>query len=239
MRTVPESLIVPARFSGPPGAANGGYMCGVVAGLLEAETAEVSLRSPAPLGRRLAVLRTGDAVAVSDEETLVAEGRPGDLDIDAPAPIPVPEARAAMLAGEGRWFAHHPFPGCVVCGPARAAGDGYRVFPGKVGEGLFAAVWEPDVSLAGEDGTVLPECVWAALDCPTAAPVATFGEGRPIVLARFTARLDGPVATGEEHVLLSWPLGRDGRKRHGACALYDSRGRLLATSRALWIELQP
>jgi hypothetical protein len=39
-------------------------------------------------------------------------------------------------------------------------------------------------------------------------------------------------------VILSWPVEIDGRKRHGAAALYDSAGRLLAASRALWIELR-
>ena len=33
------------------------------------------------------------------------------------------------------------------------------------------------------------------------------------------------------------PVALDGRKRHGACALFDSAGRLLATSQALWIEV--
>jgi hypothetical protein len=58
------------------------------------------------------------------------------------------------------------------------------------------------------------------------------------VLGRLTARLGCSVAVGESHALVSWPLGRDGRKRHAACALFDSQGRLLCASRALWIELK-
>ena len=30
----------------------------------------------------------------------------------------------------------------------------------------------------------------------------------------------------------------DGRKHHAACALFDSAGRLLCASQALWIELK-
>ena len=37
---------------------------------------------------------------------------------------------------------------------------------------------------------------------------------------------------------MSWPVAVDGRKRHGGCALFDSAGRLLATSQALWIEVR-
>jgi hypothetical protein len=108
--------------------------------------------------------------------------------------------------------------------------------PGR--NGLFGALWRPDATLANDDGEVRPECVWAALDCPTSAPVANFGEGPPIVLARLTARRGYPVRAGEQHSILSWAIAVDGRKRHAAAALYDTRGRVLCASRALWIELR-
>ena len=38
--------------------------------------------------------------------------------------------------------------------------------------------------------------------------------------------------------ILAWPLAIDGRKHHAACALFDSSGRLLCASQALWIELR-
>ena len=113
-----------------------------------------------------------------------------------------------------------------------------RVFPGPVGDGRFAADWTPDPTLAGEDGAVRAECVWAALDCPTSAPVANMGEGPPVVLARLAARIEAPVRAGEPHALVSWELGREGRKREAACVLFDSAGSVLARSRALWIELR-
>jgi hypothetical protein len=68
--------------------------------------------------------------------------------------------------------------------------------------------------------------------------VANFGDGPPMVLARLTARLAASVRVGERHALVSWPLAVEGRKRHAACALFDSEGRLLCASRALWIELR-
>ena len=235
-----ESIRISERFMGPPGSAQGGYTCGVVAGLLGGEVAEVSLRSPPPLERELAVERTGDGVTVSDGERLVAEGRPAALELAAPEPVEPEAAAAASRAGEERWTAVHPFRTCFVCGPDRAPGDGYRLFPGAVPgrPGTFAAVWTPDPSLAGDGGAVRPECVWAALDCPTAAPVANYGDGPPGVLARLTARVDGTVVPERPHVVLSWALGVDGRKRHGAAALFSPAGECLARSRALWIELR-
>jgi hypothetical protein len=68
--------------------------------------------------------------------------------------------------------------------------------------------------------------------------VALFTESRPIVLARLAVALDAPVRAGEPHVLLSWKLGVDGRKRRGAAVLLDPRGEALARSEALWIEVR-
>jgi hypothetical protein len=168
----------------------------------------------------------------------VAEGVPEPLRLDVPDPVSPREAAAASAAGRERWTAAHPFRTCVVCGPDRAAHDGLRVFPGELGDGMFAAPWTPDASLANGNGEVRPECVWAALDCPTSAPVADFGLGTPMVLGRLTARLAASVRVGEPHAIVSWPLAVEGRKRHSASALFDSHGRLLCASRALWIQLR-
>jgi hypothetical protein len=114
-----------------------------------------------------------------------------------------------------------------------------RLVPGALGDGRFAAEWIPDESLADGNGRVRPECVWAALDCPTSAPVANIAAGPPMVLARLAAAVARPVEAAERHAIVSWPLAVDGRKRQGAAALFDSEGRLLGASRALWIELRP
>ena len=235
-----ETLAIPARFNGPPESANGGYTCGLVAELVGAEAVEVSLRAPPPLESELHVVRDGERLELRCGDTLVAEGRPAELLLDVPDPIAYDEVAAAVEAGREHWSAHHPFPSCIVCGPDRDPGDGMHVFPGELPErpGLFGATWTPDESVSDEDGNVRPELVWAALDCPTSAPVANFGAGPPCVLARLTARLGCPPRAGEPHTLLSWKLGQDGRKREGACALYDSAGRFLCASRALWIELR-
>jgi hypothetical protein len=127
----------------------------------------------------------------------------------------------------------------VVCGPAREPGDGFRLWAGPLGEDdLFACDWIPHASLAEADGVVRSECVWAALDCPTYAPVANFGEGPPAVLARLTATLEQPVVAGEPHAIVSWALTREGRKRTSAAVLFDEDGRVLGRSQALWIELK-
>jgi len=171
--------------------------------------------------------------------TVVAEGRPAELDFDPPEPVTPDAAERASRDGYERWSSSHPFPTCVICGPERRPGDGFRVFPGTLDDNeLFAASWTPDPSLADEDGIVRSECVWGGLDCPTSAPVANFGEGPPVVLARLTARLERPVRADAPHALVSWPIEVDGRKRHAGVALFDAEGTLLASARALWIQLR-
>jgi hypothetical protein len=235
---VTDTLTIPAWFNGPPTSGNGGYTCGRVAQLVGAEVVEVSLRSPPPLDTPLEVSREAGRVSVLVGETLVAEGRPAELLLDVPDAVPAEEVAAAQEAGGERWSAGHPFPTCVVCGPGRA--DGLGIFPAALPgrDGLFAAEWTPDESLADGNELVRPELVWAALDCPTSAPVGNWNAGPAIVLASLTARLGCPVQVGEPHTILSWKLDQDGRKRWGAAALYDSSGTFTCASRALWIELK-
>ena len=238
---VTDTLTIDGRFNGPPASANGGYTCGLLAQALGEEAAEVSLRSPPPLDTPLALTRHGGRVEARHGSTLVAEGGPAELLLDVPDAVPAAEIAAAEPAGLARWTEHHPFPTCVVCGPARDAGDGMRIFPVELPRRapLFGARWTPEAWLADDRGRVRPECVWAALDCPTSAPVANFGEGPPMVLARLAARLGCSALAGEEHSIVSWPLEVAGRKRHSGAALFDSGGRMLCAARALWIELRP
>jgi hypothetical protein len=218
---VTETLTIPAGFNGPPASANGGVTCGLVAERLGAEAATVSLRAPPPLDRPLAVVCDEGRVEVRDEDTLVATGVPAELLMEMPDAVSPDKARAASRAGRGRWVDNHPTPTCVVCGPDRRE-DGFGVTPGRLGDELYAADWTPGDSLGDGEGHVRPEFVWAALDCPTSAPVADFEEGQMLVLAALTARLGCPVRVGEPHAIVSWPLGVDGRKRQAGAALFDS-----------------
>lgn len=46
-----ETIVIPRRFRGPLTSGNGGYTCGLLAGIVGGE-AEVTLRLPPPLERR-------------------------------------------------------------------------------------------------------------------------------------------------------------------------------------------
>jgi hypothetical protein len=236
---VAEAIVIPSRFNGPPDSGNGGYTCGLVAGFV-GNPAEVSLRAPPPLERPLEVERSNGEVAVRHGDTLVAEARAAALDLDVPEPVSLDDAVAGHREGHRRWDDVHPFPRCVVCGPAREGEDGFGILAGPVGDGgVFASDWTPDPSLGDEHGEVRPESVWAALDCPSSSPVGNPDGNPPIVLAQLTARLKGPVHVARPHVVISWPIEMDGRKRWAGSAIFTEHGELLAMARALWIELRP
>jgi hypothetical protein len=118
------------------------------------------------------------------------------------------------------------------------------IYPGPLDEGRrFASVWVPDRTLAAGDErdeppAAAPEFVWAALDCPTSAPVAHFGRGPAIVLGSLVTRIERPARVGEPHAIVSWPLELDGRKRFAGAAMFAAGGELVACARALWIELR-
>jgi hypothetical protein len=231
---VADSLAIPARFNGPPASGHGGYSAGLAASLVEGP-AEVALRAPPPLETPLTVERDGDQVRALHEGSVVLDARPVELDVDPPPAVPVGEA----VAAEARSFFLsdlHPFPTCFACGPKRAEGDGLRLFAGLIeGRDVFAAAWTPAAEFAGDDGSIDPLFVWAALDCPSSAPTMT---GTTKVLASLAVELRARVEVGEPHVIGSWLIGRDGRKHWSGVALWDAAGGVCAVGRALWIELK-
>ncbi len=229
-----EPVSIPRRFNGPLDSGNGGYCSGVFASVLNGP-AEVSLRRPIPLDTRLDVVRKSDgSVRVLDGEALVAEARLApELKVDVPAPVSPNEARLATARYRGGL--EGPFCRCFVCGRARE--DAFGVFAGAVaGRQLVASPWTPPSWTANAAGDVLPEFVWAVLDCP-ASWAAYIDADAPVgVLARLTARIDAPVVAGEEHVVIGWPMETAGRKRHAGSALLSRDGEPLAVARALLIE---
>jgi hypothetical protein len=180
----------------------------------------------------------GPIVKLLDDEELLAEAAPVQLDLDVPPPVALPHAEDA--ATRFPYLEGHAFPTCFGCGPQREPGDGLRIFAGPVAgrEDVFAAPWTPDPSLAGDEGAVRGEFVWAALDCSGGCRVANPRSTPPVVLGRLTARVERTVAAGEPHVVMAWPLGSDGRKREAGTAVYTAGGELAALARALWIELK-
>jgi len=225
---------IAARFCGPPESANGGYCAGILANALQGAV-EVTLRRPPPLERELELRGGQEHAELWHAEELIAEARCASLELAVPQ---APSFERALELSR-HYFGHrrHHFPGCFVCGPARAVGDGLRIFPGaeRVGQPVVAP-FRPDASLVDERGIMRPELVWAALDC-----VGYFAAAAPdypiALLGRMTAQLSAPVELDERCVVLGWSLGRAGRKLHAGTALFGADGRLCGLGQQTWILL--
>jgi hypothetical protein len=232
-----SALTVPGRFCGPPGTANGGWLAGTLAALVDAPTVSVRLRRPVPLERPLDV-RVDGAAELYDDAELLARAEPSSLVLDVPTP-PSPAEAADGVAALPPWE-DHPFPRCWGCGPERPPGDGLRTrvgpLPGR--PGLWAGVWRATADLPAADGAAAPETVWAALDCPSFMPLSAETPG-PHLLGTIAARRDRPVPLGVDHVLLAWVLERDGRRSTTASALVGPDGEVAARARAVWFALSP
>lgn len=233
-----DTIQIASFYHGPLDSGHGGYTSGLIAQLLPAETMEVTLRKPPPLDRPLTVERKGDALRVTDGGTLIAEAQPSGIDVTADVPAAVAYGDAVVASIDYAGFKSHLTPSCFVCGTAREPNEGLRIFPGPVrGRGVIAAALVPEKHLAGDDGQVKPQFVWAVLDCPSGWAVTEFVPGREAMLGRLTARIVKPMLAGKRYSVIGWRLNTEGRKMHSGSAVFDYDGGLCAAARATWIML--
>ncbi|MEX2496772.1 MAG: hypothetical protein WD448_11825 [Woeseia sp.] len=235
------TINISRRFRGPPNSANGGYACGRLAAFIQGP-AEVTLRSPPPLERELSVVRDdGEGVALCDGDLVIATARPQATPVeDAQAP-----SFEEAVAASGRSFepSHHKLPMCYVCGPDREPGDGLRLFCGPLEaedldwNGTVAAPFVPEPYMAGSDGDVSPEFVWAALDCPTAYAAGSPAGFPTILLGRQAVTILRRPKIAEKCIVTARQTAKDGRKYHSQAALFGADGRPIAQCKTTWIEV--
>ena len=232
------TVTIAGRFRGPPGSGNGGYVVGLLARYAPTPV-DVRLEVPPPLDVPLEVLADEEGrLELVAGTTVLASAVPNGVDLEVPAAPSWQQAEDASRRYVG--FTTNPFPGCFVCGPDRPPGDGLRIFTGPVnamGPGLYAAPWQPDISLAGTRNSIRPEFMAAALDCPGYFAVAS--PGQPMLLGSLAMRIERTVAVGEPCVIAAWSLGGAGRKWRAATAIYGADGSCAARAVATWIALRP
>ncbi len=234
-----ETLYIDARYNGPVGRGNGGYIAGALAAFVEGD-AEVHILRGFPVATLLAIRRHADgSVSCHLDDQELGRARPLQLVLDIPPP---PTLSAARAAGERFHFLHaSDVRGCYVCSPRRAPGEGLRLFCGPLQEGgdnIVAGVWEPGPELLDARGQVAPVQVWAALDCPGGYAIAALAPDVGIqLLGTCAASLKQPLRAGESYIVSSWQLAPpDGRKRFMGVAIHAVTGELMACARQIWID---
>lgn len=233
-----DQITIPEHVFGYPEVAFGGYVAGVLAAHSPGTAQRVDFRGRVPVGTPLTIARTAHyGIALTDATgTILTEANPATPATEVPQRPEWAEVEAATergLKSEKRLFTH-----CYGCGAGCAPGKGLRLFPCTLRErGLVVSAWTPDPALAGPDGTLSIENVWAALDCPGAwAGFAYHRMAMGAVTAALTAKVLAPVEAGVAHTSLAWPLAADGRKHTVGVALATADGELCALAEALWIE---
>jgi hypothetical protein len=256
-----ERLVVGERFEGPPGCANGGYVCGLLAAHMAPGPLRITLRRPVPLGRQLSLAAIGRdqlalvqaespyAVLVADEggvEGAVTDAAPhgqvlveaiasSSVDVGDVPQVGLEDARTAEPDEE--ILREHPFPRCFGCGPQRDPDEAVALHVRRLDGDVWAAAWTPGEGLPhGDDGQLTPEVAWTVLDCPSSFAAIPAGSP-PHVLGRLEGWVHGMLSAGEELIVLAWPLGHEGRKRWGATAILGAGGDVRAVARATWIAL--
>lgn len=225
-------LVIDTAYAGLPELVHGGYLAGVLTSALATDGSRVRLRRPVPTARSLRLEHAGPGrVELHDGAALLADGVAGDVLVDVPDPVTPAEARSA--SGRSPGAARHPFPGCMCCGPEHPGG--LRVFPGPVsGRAIVAAQWVPPEHLADGRSALPRELVAAALDCTQLWALMMHAPARTaetVVTAVLETRLEQPVAAGEPHVVIGWPIGRDGRRWLAGAAILGPKGELCAARR--------
>jgi hypothetical protein len=246
-----ESIIIPARFRGPPESGNGGYVAGVITeqfaelgSSAEGSAIEVTLRAPTPLDRAMTPLRTDDdSIQLILGETLIAEARRCELTLDIPEPPSFASALAAQgaspsfiekinpLVPEGIGF--HPI--CFCCGADVAPDEGLHVYAAPVaGFDGVAAAWQPSAVFADPAGNLPEPVLWAALDCP--GQFAYLADGiRTGMLGRMTGRILKPVPVAQELTVIGWCIEVERLKHFAGTALFDESSELCGYSKQVWI----
>jgi hypothetical protein len=233
---VTQTITIKARFNGPPGCGNGGYVSGRMAAFFDGP-AEIRLHAPTPLDAPMEIRLEDGEIRLVQGETLVAKAQPGQLSRTPPAAPGFAAAEDAATRYPG--LIEHGLDSCFVCGPARQPEDGLRIFTGPLDESgdLHAAPWRPDGTLLAEDGLIAPEYLWASLDCPSY--FALNKPALPALLGRMTGEVISRPEAGEACTVAAWALASEGRKHFSASALYRADGSLAARAELLWIELKP
>lgn len=231
-----KTVIIGNRFCGPKTSGNGGYSAGLFAQVIDGP-ASVTLKAPPPLNTPIDLHAAGEGkFEAFAGDKVIASIAPATVTV-TPPPIPddaaVAQAHDDFLKAEG---GHHIIPYCFVCGNRREAGDGLRIFSGPAPDSpVNADFWTPGDDLAGEDGRVAPEFVWAALDCPTAYALRV--GGLITLLGRLAVDIKRRPKPGERLIAAAWRERKDGRKHFSSSVLLDEAREIIAAANAVWIEL--
>jgi hypothetical protein len=233
--TTHPGLLIDPRLNGPRRHANGGFASGTFADLVGG-TGTVALHQRVPVGRHFSVRDSSVGKVVYDGGERIATVVAVDpFELSPPVQPTRWEAATARRAHPYN-NVRHALSDCVVCGPNRT--DGLRVTPGPLVDhpDVLASPYDPPPGFS-VDGFATAASVWGALDC-VSFPAALLRSGALALLGSLTVHRLRAVAVGEPLVAVGWTLGSGTRSHRTASALLDEKGAVVASARAIWVEVR-
>jgi hypothetical protein len=234
MNTMTTSVVrIAPDLNGPRRLANGGMAAGAFAALVPGP-ATVRLRTGVPLDKDLDVYPTVEGFEIDDHGRPIATVVATDPFVQQP-PVRPDRAQAEAARRAHPWLdKRHALSDCVVCGPRRA--DGLHVTPGPLAAdpSVLAAPFDPPARFT-EDGRVTPQTVWGALDC-VSYPARLVD--RLALLGELSVHRTREIDADEHLVAVGWTISSGTRSHQTASALLAEDGSVIASSRAVWVEVR-
>ncbi len=225
-----KKIIIERRHQGPFGAANGGYVAGILGDALGGAPSSVRLHQPIPVDTPIFVYRRGDTAFIRHDDRTVATAELVHETIPTTPFVPVSDAQD----GSEHVLDLGMFGGCFVCG--QSAPEGLGVQPKALRDGRFAAIWKP-VESGHITGSRVPAVyLRSALDCP--GGFAALSANNTLALTgTLTSRIEFLPETETTLVVIGEATHADGRKLGAVSSIYTESGDLVATASAIWIAI--
>lgn len=225
-----RKITIDSRHQGPFGAANGGYVAGLLGDVLRGAPSTVRIDKPVPVDTPVYVYRRGDSAFIRHAEETVATA---ELTGQA-----IPSTRfvtpGAVLSGSEPVLDVAMFADCFVCG--RPAPEGLGVGVRALPDGRFAALWRPADS-SHVDGPVVEAIhLRSALDCPGGFAALTAHQTLAVT-GTLTSRIAFLPEASSQLVVVGESTWSEGRKLGAVSTIFTDTGDLVATASAVWIAI--
>lgn len=223
-------MTIESRHQGPFGAANGGYVAGILGDVLRGVQSSVRIHQPVPVDTPVFVYRRGQTAFIRHDGQTVATAEVVDTRIPTTGFVTVEEASGASEHD----LDLSKFAGCFVCG--QSAPEGLGVQAKVLPDGRFVAVWKPGESRLITGARVPAIYLRSALDCPGGFAVANANQ-TTAVTGTLTSSIEFLPATNATLVVVGEATHAEGRKLGAVSTIYTASGELVATASAIWITV--
>lgn len=225
-----RKITIDQRYQGPFGAANGGYVAGLLGDALRGAPNTVRFEKPVPVDTPIYIYRRGNSAFIRHAEETVATAELTNEAIPS-TPFVAPDR---VLSGSEPALDMAMFADCFVCG--RGAPDGLGIEVRALPDGRFAALWRPADSSDVEGPLVEAIHLRSALDCPGGFAALTANQTLALT-GTLTSRIAFLPEASERLVVVGESTWSEGRKLGAVTTIFTDTGDLVATASAVWVAI--